>query len=149
MSSSFQIQVTNLMTAMAGAIASNAVAAPRNQELVDCSPNTSNNLECRIQQLPYGEDAASVEYLRSWLPSVDTLVANLDLAAHKQSTENCSIRDFGNFVAQLESPSASAFETYDLYQIRLSLSERSLTYADFRHAVDHQVDYASSTWQNN
>jgi len=138
-SSSIQFQVTNFMSAMAGAIASDAVATPHNPELEDFSPNTSHRLECSPHELRITQVSAPFEYLRTWVPSVETLVANLALAPEKRTTENNSIRDFGTFIAQLESPSASAFETYDLHQIRVSLSERSLTFADFRHAVDQHL----------
>lgn len=121
MSSYFQFQATNLISAMASCIAPSAHAQQQNDTLHNFAPNQTDAAQSSRIQLPEVENRPD----------------------HK------SIRDFGKFIAQLESPSASAFERFDLHRTRLALSERSLTYADFRHAVDHQIDHASSIWQNN
>ena len=155
MSSSFQIQVTNFMYAMACSVSSTVSTEHCETDIQDFSPPALDLSPDRIQPGQMALDLASGQYLSAWLPSVETLVAALDLTPqtnltpHTTQRENSSIRDFGSFVAQLESPSASAFETSELNKIRTTLSERSLTFADFRHAVDHQIDYASSIWQHN
>lgn len=149
MSSSFQFQITNFISAMACSVASTVSTEQRDAEIQDFSPVTADLCACRIQPKQAADNLASHQYLSAWFPSVDKLVAALELAPHITQKENSAIRDFGNFVAQLESPSESSFETYKLHKIRTTLCERSLTEADFRHAVDHQIDYASSIWQNN
>ena len=154
MSSSFQFQVTNFMSAMACSVASTDSKVQCDQQVEDFSPPISTSASA-VQQVQAAQDLALQDYLSAWLPSASTMIATLnlttttDFTAHTDQRENSSIRDFGNFIAQLESPSASTFESSEKDKIRITLSERSLTYADFRHAVDHQIDYASSIWQNN
>ncbi len=83
--SSFQIQVTNFMSAMAYSIAFTVSNEQCAQEVEDFSPpssepsNTEDLHTCRIQSVPIAPDLAPEEYLRAWLPSANTLVAALDL----------------------------------------------------------------------
>jgi hypothetical protein len=157
-SSSFQFQVTNFIAAMAASITCSEPATQVDQDqhreqLQDFTPGTSDFKSCRILIDP-PQEYAETSFLSAWMPSPTALISNLDLQTytrhhHASEMQHRSVRDFGEFVAQLESPSASAFEHYDLQKIRRALCERSLTIADFRHAVDHQIDHASSIWQNN
>lgn len=154
MSSSFQFQIANFISAMAASIKPEARTQQEDDTLQDFAPIQSAALCNRIELKQEHQILPEVDYLTPWLPPPTKLISSLDLETltrRKCASEmdHKSIRDFGKFVAQLESPSASAFEHCDLHKTRLALCERSLTYADFRHAVDHQIDHASSIWQNN
>lgn len=93
-------------------------------------------------------DWQAPDYLRHWLPSAAILVANLSIAAPVDS-QSLQVRDFSKLVEQFDTPTATAVERRQLQQSRAALSECSLTIADFRHAVDLQIEYTSSVWQNN
>jgi hypothetical protein len=115
--------------------------APVNARLdapLDFSPDSST--------LPI--DWQAPDYLRHWLPSAAILVANLAIAAPVDS-QTLQVRDFSKLVEQFDTPTATAAECRQLQQSRAALSECSLTVADFRHAVDLQIEYTSSVWQNN
>lgn len=150
-SSSYQFQATNFINAMAAAIEISASTDRDDTQLQNFAPSTSVVESHRIQQSDNTNNLITTAESRPWMPN-GVVVANVDFrTVHKNECE-LTIRDFANFLAQLNSPTLTAstvVERSEIHAHRLALSERSLTYADFRHAVDHQIEHTSSIWQNN
>ncbi|HEY9731980.1 MAG TPA: hypothetical protein V6C89_08710 [Drouetiella sp.] len=88
------------------------------------------------------------------LMSVDELIGELDLAklnfnihqSNESAADLSSIRDFGRLTSQI-AHSQSCQKLNE--QIQSSLSERSVSMPDFRHAVDDIFVVNPEPWQNN
>lgn len=141
-------QITNFIASLAEtAAAASCTGDPLST--VDFSPTSlDSHNNCRIKEQGLAPAAVSDSIWRSFVPSVHNMVNEAVLPQFHVTREN-SIRDFGVIAAQLESPLAQAFESSNVHGSRSLLSEDSLSLADFRHAIDVQIDHASSIWSNN
>ncbi len=83
------------------------------------------------------------------LPSTASLIATFQMATLNVEIENTEnqVREFEILAAQIDNKLSLAEQNE--YRRRSAHAERSLTYADFRHAVDHKFTEEHSIWQNN
>ena len=141
-------QVQGFMSALTQAIHA-VTAETKSASIVQRDSSTAQKQfgtdlqECFDPQSPDALES-SWTLLFPGLPSTASLVATFQMvtqAVEIENTEN-QVRDFEILAVQIENK--LSFAEQNEYRRRSALAERSLTYADFRHAVEEH-----SIWQNN
>lgn len=144
----FSHQIANLIASLAKAAVSAKDETRADESLEDFSPTDIVSASPRILQENVPSNLVADGIVRAWLPSVQDLVAMTDLPSLNTS-ENAVIRDFSDLVSRFDSPPNQHADSQNELDNRADLSERSLSLSDFRHAVDHHIDHASSIWDHN